>query len=121
MPFRYNMGADTGSSNLDGRQLNSFVQRRAPRPGATQTLTGGGAQPSNQLSGATMYVLVVQSAFYVVSSGSVTGLAASSSDLYWPGNEPFYHLAIEGDSDYLSIIDAGGGAVTGSLAPLRDS
>lgn len=97
MGFNY-QGSD---GNLDGRLMNHFLGRQAPQPNSTQFLSGGAAQTTSQLSGGAVYVIVGSSNFHIACSGAT--FSATAADLYWPANEPFYHYARAGQTDFVSV------------------
>ena len=117
--FRWNMGADAGGGNLDGRRLNDRLLQTAPQPGQAQALVGAGSQVTNQLSGGVLYVVTAVNDFRIVSSGSAP--TATSADMIWPHEQPYYHLVKAGETDFVAVIDAAGASVDATIAPARNS
>ena len=115
--FRWNMGADAGDGTIDASKLNSFLKQAAPQPGDSQALVGAGSQVTNQLSGGLVYVITAVADFRVVSSGSAP--TATTADMLWPHERPFYHLAETGKTDFVAVIEAGGASVDATIAPVR--
>jgi len=88
---------------LDINALNSRLRAHAPIPGETVELSGAVPVITAQLSGNTLYVITATQDFRIVSSNSPS-LTASSSDLFWPYQVPFYHYATTNYTDYVSLI-----------------
>ena len=113
MGLSWNMGADVGTGNLSGKNINKRLSEIVPTSGSAQHLSGAaGIQvDSAQLEADTLYCVISPASVNFASTGSATGqagLTLGAQDPYWPADEPKYHLAKSGSSDYISVRDFAG-------------